>query len=66
MIKRLEKGSWEERLKEFSLTKRKMRGWLNMLQLLKRIVYREEGGQVHIRREKLGLYCGVEDLEGSY
>jgi hypothetical protein len=38
MIKGLERGTWDERLKKFSLEKRMMRGWLNSLQVPKRIV----------------------------
>ena len=37
IIKGLEKGTWDWRLKEFSLEKRKMRSWLHGLQVPKKI-----------------------------
>lgn len=66
MIKEVEKGTWDERLKKKKSVWRRER-WGAGLTVFKclRSECKKEGDQVHIRKEKVGLDYSFEDLVGN-
>lgn len=63
MIKGMGKETRDDRLKNVSLQKGEMRGWLNNFQMPKKLC-NKEGDQVHPEKKKWAGYS-FEDLQGN-